>query len=462
MSSLRLLPNTLAIRIMASLVITPIIIVLGLMALREMETAGARAELDERIQARISVAMVGLLGATPDREERHEMLDRMRSIFPFFDGRLVEEPGSEANANYKGIGFIREYLGPDFRVWTETDTPITSAERRGVIITTPDGEMMRIGYRFGTLRLVSTNSIVLAAATIAALLVFFAWLSHSLTRQLGQLSKAANDFVPDGSSPPIPVTGPEELRRLARTFNSMKDRITLLVSSQAVALMAVGHDLRTPTTRLRIRAEQITDKRLKADILRDLTYMDDMIGDVLSVLRREDEQERAEPTNIAAILETVCDDFTDLGHIVEFEGPTDLVLRARSEDVLRIVTNLVGNATRYGSSVWVTLMGHEDQRSCTILVDDNGPGLPPDDRDSMLRVFRQRQGASNSTIGLGLYIADTVARAHGGGVTLLDSPRGGLRAQVTIASIGQQPSERALEPPKATEREGLGGMVAVP
>lgn len=439
----RFLPRTFATRILAALILTLVVGQGATWVVSHAEFGIEAKRVQERSQGRISVAMIKVLAATPDPLERQILLARMQSVMPFLDVEPTTAVGHARHADHPSIGKVEDDLGPSFDVRTEFDEPLVQTSPTPIIITAADGSAYRMTLLFGALGKLSPVGYILSALSALALLVFLTWLARSLARRLGHMAKAAAEFDPEGRNTSFPVAGPLELQALAASFNRMKDRITALLHSQTLALAAVGHDLRTPVTRLRLRAEAISDPNLRESLLRDLGYMEAMIGDVLSLLQRETSQERAEPTDVAAILDTVCNDFSDMGNQVIYDGPDRLVLHGRSEDLLRMVTNLVANATRFSNEVRLTLSPSPDQRSCTIFVDDDGPGIPAQERAAMLEAFRQGSGTHVGGLGLGLYIADSMARAHGGGVTLDESPMGGLRARVEIRCLK---SETATEP----------------
>ncbi len=233
----------------------------------------------------------------------------------------------------------------------------------------------------------------------------------------------------------VPEIGPRELRSAISAFNRMRARIGKLMAEKTTMLAAVSHDLRTPITRLRLRAEFIEDETIREPMLADLDHMAALTQVALVHLSGTDSPEPFVQTDLPSLLQTIADQFADLGHAVSYEGPSRLAARVRHRDILRAVTNLVENAVRYGDKVVVslkTLPGHR----LTISVADNGPGIPAAEREHLLEPFVRGDSARstlpNSGFGLGLTIARDVAEAHGGSIVLADNTPRGLLATLDI------------------------------
>lgn len=233
----------------------------------------------------------------------------------------------------------------------------------------------------------------------------------------------------------VPEIGPRELRSAISAFNRMRARIGKLMAEKTTMLAAVSHDLRTPITRLRLRAEFIDDETIREPMLADLDHMAALAQVALVHLSGTDSPEPFDQTDLPSLLQTVADQFADLGHAVSYEGPSRLAARVRHRDILRAVTNLVENAVRYGDKVVVSLKKLPARR-LAIIVADNGPGIPASEREHLLEPFVRgdsaRSSLPNSGFGLGLTIARDVAEAHGGHIVLADNPPHGLLATLEI------------------------------
>jgi len=233
----------------------------------------------------------------------------------------------------------------------------------------------------------------------------------------------------------VPEIGPRELRSAISAFNRMRARIGKLMAEKTTMLAAVSHDLRTPITRLRLRAEFIDDETIREPMLADLDHMAALAQVALVHLSGTDSPEPFDQTDLPSLLQTIADQFADLGHAVSYEGPSRLAARVRHRDILRAVSNLVENAVRYGDKVVVSLKKLPGRR-LAIAVADNGPGIPAAEREHLLEPFVRgdsaRSSLPNSGFGLGLTIARDVAEAHGGSIVLADSPPHGLLATLEI------------------------------
>jgi two-component system osmolarity sensor histidine kinase EnvZ len=220
------------------------------------------------------------------------------------------------------------------------------------------------------------------------------------------------------------------VRQAAAAFNRMQERIRRFLAQRTEMLAGVSHDLRTPLTRLRLvlamlpRTEDLQQD--VAEMTADVEEMDRMIGGYLAFARGEG-TEQAEAVNLAKILDEVAAGARRAGALLDLNVPADLTLKLRADAVRRAITNLVDNARRHARHV--VLAAVSQGRSVLVTVDDDGPGIPADKRESVFRPFES--GSSGGT-GLGLTIARDIVRAHGGEIVLEDSPLGGLRARIRL------------------------------
>lgn len=259
------------------------------------------------------------------------------------------------------------------------------------------------------------------------------WAARAVVSPLSQLAAAADRFDPDRDDQVTVEQGPIEVKRLAAAFGAMAARIRRLVEERTRMLAAVSHDLRTPITRLRLRTEEIGDDDKRRAILGDLALMERMVGGALSYLREGRASGSMSASDIPALLQTICDDFADLGHIVVYEGPIRASAVCDADQMTRAVTNLVDNAIKFGGKVVVRLEGG-DGAQITIAVEDDGPGIAADEREKVLEPFYRSDVArtlrEGSGFGLGLAIARAIAEAHRGALVLAERPGGGLQARI--------------------------------
>ena len=265
-----------------------------------------------------------------------------------------------------------------------------------------------------------------------ALLVFgvAAWFMRNQVRAIRRLARAAEDFGRGRDVDPIKPAGATEVRRAATAFNGMQERIRRFLAQRTEMLAGVSHDLRTPLTRLRLALAMLpSDPALREDIAEmtaDVEEMERMIGGYLAFARGEG-TEQAQPVDLSAMLEEVASSARRSGADVALDTPRALTLPLRRDAARRAFTNLVDNACRHGTRIALAALPRD--RNVDVTVDDNGPGIDPDRRESVFRAFES--GALGGT-GLGLTIARDIVRAHGGEISLEDSPLGGLRARVRL------------------------------
>jgi signal transduction histidine kinase len=335
---------------------------------------------------------------------------------------------------------LRRFLGPDFHA-TALD-PLAAHDRRGflpVAVQLRDASWVTAQIAPGPPRpwLGPFQVTVLFVVVVLALLGL--WAARALTRPLTALASAAENFRLDQEAAPLPERGPEEIRVAAAALNRMRARIRELVENRTHMLAAMGHDLRTPVTRMRLRAEFIEDEALRAQMLRDVAQMQAMIDAALSFLRDGQAGGAASTIDVASTLQTICDECADLGRAVAYQGPAHQTVVAHGDELHRAVANLVDNALRHGETVVLRLRAEANQ--VLIEVEDDGPGISGD-KAAMLEPFVRGDAArrmnDQAGFGLGLPIARAVAAAHGGTLSLHDRTPRGLVARITLP--GQPPS----------------------
>ena len=278
-----------------------------------------------------------------------------------------------------------------------------------------------------------------AVMTLAAALLTL-WAVRRLTLPVRALAAAAERLGRDVNAPPLPETGPAEVATAARAFNTMAARIRRFVGDRTQMLAAIGHDLRTPITRLRLRAEFMEDEEQRRKMLADLDEMEAMIAATLAFARDDAAAEPSVPLDLAALCRTVLDEAADArpeaAERLAYAGPGHLTVQARPTALKRALANLVGNALDYGGAARLTLSPPAAPgQPLRLVVEDDGPGIPPAELESVFQPFRRLEGSRNRETGgagLGLPIARNILRAHGGDVVLRNRPGGGLTAVVTL------------------------------
>ncbi len=268
-----------------------------------------------------------------------------------------------------------------------------------------------------------------------ALIVAFAalWAVRRAVRPFATFAEAARRLGMDVAAPPIPVSGPREVRDAALAFNSMQASIRRFVDDRTQMLAAISHDLRTPITRLKLRAEFVEDESERARMLSDLDDMEKMIATTLIFARDDAAREERCPTDLAALLQGLIDDRVMLGGAINYHGAETLVVPVRPIALKRAVGNILDNAVTYGRSVTVRL--EADENAVRIDVEDDGPGIKAADRERVFQPFVRLDPArsrNSGGAGLGLTVARAAVRAHGGDISLADAEGGGTRVTITL------------------------------
>ncbi len=250
---------------------------------------------------------------------------------------------------------------------------------------------------------------------------------------VGQFALAADRFGTDVNAPPLPENGSPEVRRAIRAFNRMQERLRRYVDDRTMMMAAISHDLRTALTRLKLRAEFIDDNEQRAKAVNDLDEMQQMLESTLAFARDEAVQEPRARLDLAALLQSLCADHADAGQNVRYQGPDRAVLHGRPVALRRAFANLIDNSVRYGSEALVTLTPEGDGH--LVLIQDRGPGIPAELRERVFAPFyRIESSRSRETggMGLGLAVARSVARGHGGDITFEDRDGGGLTTRIVL------------------------------
>jgi two-component system osmolarity sensor histidine kinase EnvZ len=282
-------------------------------------------------------------------------------------------------------------------------------------------------------RLYSTTIYIFVPWVAGTALLLFgvaALFMRNQVRGIRRLAGAAEAFGLGRDTPPIRPEGATEVRQAAVAFNRMQDRIRRFLAQRTEMLAGVSHDLRTPLTRLRLALAMLPkDDAWRQDVsemTEDVDDMERMIGGYLSFARGEG-IEQAKPIDLSAMLTDVAVAARRGGANIEINVPDSLTVSLRADAVRRAITNLVDNARRHAGRIMVSAIPRG--RSVLVNVDDDGPGIAAEQREDVFRPFQS--GLAGGT-GLGLTIARDIVRAHGGDISLEDSPLGGLRARVRL------------------------------
>jgi signal transduction histidine kinase len=236
------------------------------------------------------------------------------------------------------------------------------------------------------------------------------------------------------AGPRIAELGPQEVVAAARAFNAMQQRIEQQLAERLHLLAAISHDLQTPITRLRLRAEQVSEPALRDKLLADLQAMQGLVEEGLAYARTaQAAQEPLQAVDLNALVDGLVCDAADAGHDAQLSGRIDTPLITRVQALRRLLTNLIDNALKFGGSAQVLL--HSAPNLVQIAVLDRGPGIPEAALSRVLAPFYRLDSSRNRETGgtgLGLAIAQQLAMALGGDLSLHNRPGGGLEARLAL------------------------------
>lgn len=296
-----------------------------------------------------------------------------------------------------------------------------------------DGQWVSFSYIHPVSHVLPNRLFINLAILLAVILVLSLIAVRWVTRPLDLLAKAADELGKNINRPPLPEKGSTELRRAARAFNTMQTRLLEYLQSRARIHAAMSHDLKTPITRLTLRAELLEDADMKAKFVKDLEEMDHMVTTSLNLMRGIGNGEPLQPVDITALLESIQDDQMEVGGHVVIRGAAKTHYPGKPQALKRAIGNLVENAIKYGQEATLSI---EDDTDCLkIRVRDNGPGIPQDQLELVTEPFYRLETSrcrDTGGTGLGLAISKAIAEIHGGTLQLVNHPQGGLEATLAL------------------------------
>jgi len=277
---------------------------------------------------------------------------------------------------------------------------------------------------------------MIMGATVLSLVLILAalWLGlQRITTPLVDLARAADRVDLDGPFPDMPRRGPREVQALAHALARMNTRLTGMIADRTRMLAALGHDLRSPITALRVRAEMVDEDETRERMISTLDEMQEMVETTLAFARGVSTDQPMEDVDLPALLRDLANELSESGPAVRVAAAQPLLAQVRRVPMRRALRNIIENAQRYGGGTCVSI--HHGTGGAEIQIDDQGRGIPEQDIERVFDPFtRLETSRSRETggIGLGLPIARAILRAHGGDVRLQNRPEGGLRATVTV------------------------------
>ncbi len=274
-----------------------------------------------------------------------------------------------------------------------------------------------------------------SVAIVVLIAFFFVFAIRFITEPIKRISETATHSDILNSTEVFEERGSVEIVALARALNAMRSRIRVMVESRTRMLRGIGHDLRTPLTRLRLRADRMEDGAVRDGLLSDVMRIDSLLNEVLKYLREDYATEPVQRADVASLLQTVCAEFSDVGFPVRFEGPNRMVIDCKPLAIMRAVTNLCDNSVKFATEVIVGL--RNGKAGCEIFVTDNGPGVPEHLRARVFEPFFKGDEArtqGQEGFGLGLSIVADIVHAHHGTISLADNAPSGLTIRILIPS----------------------------
>ncbi len=383
--------------------------------------------------------VVELLEAARTPEEQSRVLDLARDHLDFTvslesAGVLHPEEPSSTLDHRLALTFAGELDRP-FSIDTR---PVDQPSRIAVYVQTKDGLLRVLAPRK---RVDSTTTQVFIGWMVGLSLLLLALAIYFMTRQVQpilRLAWAADNFGKGRDVGDFKIAGPTEIRQAGAAFNQMRKRILRHIGQRTELLAAVSHDLRTPLTRMRLELEMLAHGQAQPGDLEDLqSDVEEMVNVVDGYLAfaRGEGQEAIVATDLGSLLHDVAQRAASGQTAVEVELESPITLPLRPIAIRRCLANLVQNAARYATWVGVRVAAQGDH--VWIAIDDNGPGIPTEQREAVFKAFYRLEGSRNPStggVGLGLTIARDIVLSHGGDIELTEAPEGGLRVLVRLPS----------------------------
>jgi len=275
---------------------------------------------------------------------------------------------------------------------------------------------------------------VMVAALIAVVAASAgaACVDRRVVRALSELTTVGANVALGSGTPHVAEQGPDDVRSAAIAFNAMATKVTRTLESQRHLLSAVGHDLRTPLTAMRINLEFVEDDDLREGLMRNLEELQVLTEQVLAAAKGAGGEQRRQ-VDLSALVESLCTDLDELGEPVSWANHAPAPISCRPNEIKRAVRNLVENAVAYGHKADVRISDTSD--GYEVLVEDEGPGIPEGERQRVFEPFVRLESSRNEATGgtgLGLTLVKAIVEGHGGAVRLENRPGGGLCARMLL------------------------------
>lgn len=356
-------------------------------------------------------------------------VSELRFMLPQQDGSWKKTIGEAPEGVQRSI-LRSEKSGSPFPL------PLSEFDAPGLLISArlQDGRWLNVGMgitpSLGRWALPTLISMVFTGGSICLIVVFMV---QRLTRPLQQLTEVAERVGRGESITPIPEEGPADIQQTIRAFNRMYERLQRFVQDRTRMLAAISHDLRSPITSLRLQVELMKDQDARGKMLETLDDMQRMTEATLAFARDEASTEVSRSVDLSALIDSLCQDLADMGMEVKFESAKKTPYTCRPISLKRALRNLIENAVSYGGRVEVKL--RQNDTEFQIVIQDSGPGIPEQDFERVFQPFVRLEESRNKQtggIGLGMAIARSIVRNHGGDISLANTPGGGLTVTIHL------------------------------
>lgn len=389
-----------------------------------------------------------------EREARTRLAEPLPTVAKIANGDAMPSPEVPAEVDGDGaVGSASHWLDLPAYAWPLSRSAkflyVGGSNGMGLTVQLRDGTWLntafakKVGAGFWT-----PQSVISLGLTALILSIGAFYVARAMTRPMRGLAAAAEALGRGESVAPLPESGPDDVRQTAEAFNLMQARLQRFVEDRTRTLAAIGHDLRTPITSLRLRAEFVADPETREKLLSTIDELRSMTEAALAFASNEVVREATRHVDLTSLVESLCDDLVELGQDIAFAEAPDVHYRCRPDSLKRAVRNLIENAVRYGERARVRIA--TTPAGVEIVVEDDGPGIPPDRLEQVFSPFFRVESSRNREtggIGLGLSIARDVVRHHGGDITLANIGHG-LRAAIVLP-----PAPADLEPAKLEKGE---------
>ena len=393
------------------------------------------------------------LDAAPE-SSRARLIEEIKTATPYTNVLLVENPPTQEEA--KDPVIKTELARLKSHLWPKADVYLGSEHFRdtlgsfvlklrnggyAVIAISQHKKPSRLLWRWAwepepDVPFFLTRWVRMAFLFLISAGILIIWLSNTIVTPLIELAKQAEAFPQEDK---IKLTllpqGPVEVRNLKRSIIRMQERILKMIAAQKHMIAAVSHDLRSITTRLKLRAEFIQDDEIRSKIHNDVKIMETMLNKNLQYLQADHRSDHFTLLDIDSVLQTVANEFSDAGFSIEYMGGNHQQIIGSLPDMMRVFTNLVENASHFGKNISISI-SKPNNDSVVIDVIDDGPGIDPEIIETVFEPFVRgnigRPLDESGGFGLGLSIVRSIVNNHGGYISLLNREPHGLTARITL------------------------------